>query len=100
MDYVILILVPVCILIFLVIHQDIIQFGERYNKTISQLLPSLASVSQAMKNAITLSCVVFFGGVIGRTFTEDDRWLWNALVFSAVPPIVQFIKRKRKRMSG
>ena len=73
MDYLILILLAACLLIMLVIHQDIIQFGEGYNRTMGQLLPRLASVGQPMKNALTLSCVIFFGGAIARTFTEDDR---------------------------
>ncbi len=100
MDYLILILLGACILIMLVIHQDIIQFSEGYNKAISQLLPRLASVGQPMKNALTLSCVVFFAGAITQTFTEDDRWLWNALVFSVIPPLVQFLRRKRTKSSG
>tara|TARA_B100001079_G_scaffold132871_1_gene113797 strand:+ start:319 stop:621 length:303 start_codon:yes stop_codon:yes gene_type:complete len=100
MDYLILILLAACLLIMLVIHQDIIQFGEGYNRAMGQLLPRLASVGQPMKNALTLSCVIFFGGAIARTFTEDDRWLWNALIFSVIPPLVQFLRRKRTKTSG
>ncbi len=100
MDYLILILLAACLLIMLVIHQDIIQFGEGYNRAMGQLLPRLASVGQPMKNALTLSCVIFFGGAIARTVTEDDRWLWNALIFSVIPPLVQFLRRKRTKTSG
>ena len=97
MDYLILVLLAACLLIMLVIHQDIIQFGESYSRVISQVLPRLASVSQPMKNALSLSCVVIFAGVIIRTYTGDDRWLWNALVFSVIPPLVQFLRRKKTK---
>ena len=97
MDYLILILLGACILIMLVIHQDIIQFGEIYSRAISQLLPRLASVSQPMKNALSLSCVIIFAGAIIRTYSGDDRWLWNALVFSVIPPLVQFLHRKKTK---
>mgnify|MGYP007088487605 FL=1 len=97
MDYLILVLLAACLLIMLVIHQDIVQFGESYSRVISQVLPRLASVSQPMKNALSLSCVVIFAGVIIRTYTGDDRWLWNALVFSGIPPLVQFLRRKKTK---
>ena len=70
MDYLILLLVAACVLILLIVHQEIIQFGEGYNKVISQLLPKLGSVNRSMKNAITLGCVVFFGGVISHAYTQ------------------------------
>ena len=97
MDYLILVLLAACLLIMLVIHQDIIQFGESYSRVISQVLPRLASVSQPMKNALSLSCVVIFAGAIIRTYTGDDRWLWNALVFSVIPPLVQFLRHKKTK---
>ena len=37
MDYLILVLLAACLLIMLVIHQDIVQFGESYSRVISQL---------------------------------------------------------------
>ena len=97
MDYLILLLVASCVLILLIIHQEIIQFGDGYNKIISQLLPKLGSVNRSMKNAITLGCVVFFGGVISHAYTQDDRWLWNGLVFAVVPPLVQLVRGRRKQ---
>ena len=98
MDYLILLLVAGCVLILLIVHQEIIQFGERYNKAI-QLLPKLGSVNRSMKNAITLGCVVFFGGVISHAYTQDDSWLWNGLMFAVVPPLVQFVRGRRKQPS-
>ena len=100
MDYIILLLVAACVLILLIVHQDIVQFGEGYNKAISQLFPRLGSVSRPMKNAITLGCVVFFVGVIGHTYTKDDSWLWNGLIFAALSPLVQFVRRRRKQPLG
>ena len=100
MDYLILLLVAGCVLILLIVHQEIIQFGERYNKVISQLLPKLGSVNRSMKNAITLGCVVFFGGVISHAYTQDDSWLWNGLMFAVVPPLVQLVRGKGKQPSG
>ena len=99
MDYLILLLVAGCVLILLIVHQEIIQFGERYNKAISQLLPKLGSVNRSMKNAITLGCVVFFGGVISHAYTQDDSWLWNGLMFAVVPPLVQFVRGRRQQPS-
>ena len=99
MDYLILLLVAGCVLILLIVHQEIIQFGERYNKAISQLLPKLGSVNRSMKNAITLGCVVFFGGVISHAYTQDDSWLWNGLVFAVVPPLVQLVRGRRQQPS-
>ena len=66
MDYLILLLVAGCVLILLIVHQEIIQFGEGYNKAISQLFPKLRSVNRSMKNAINIGCDVFFGGVISH----------------------------------
>jgi hypothetical protein len=100
MDYLILLLVTGCVLILLIVHQDIIQFGEGYNKAISQLFPKLRSVKKPMKNAITLGCVVLFCGVFGYTFTEDDSWMWNGLMFAVVPPLVQLVRGNRKQPSG
>ena len=100
MDYLILLLVAACVFILLIIHQQIIQFGEGYNKVISQLLPKLGSVNRSMKNAITLGCVVFFGGVISHAYTQDDSWLWNGLMFAVVPPLVQFVRGRRKQPSS
>jgi hypothetical protein len=99
MDYLILLLVAACVLILLIVQQEIIQFGEGYNKVISQLLPKLGSVNRSMKNAITLGCVVFFGGVISHAYTQDDSWLWNGLVFAVVPPLVQFVRGRRQQSS-
>ena len=99
MDYLILLLVAASVLILLIIHQEIIQFGEGYNKVISQLLPKLGSVNRSMKNAITLGCVVFFGGVISHAYTQDDSWLWNGLVFAVVPPLVQLVRGRRQQPS-
>ena len=99
MDYLILLLVAACVFILLIIHQQIIQFGEGYNKVISQLLPKLVSVNRSMKNAITLGCVVFFGGVISHAYTQDDSWLWNGLMFAVVPPLVQFVRGARQQPS-
>jgi len=99
MDYLILLLVAACVLILLIIHREIIQFGEGYNKVISQLLPKLGSVNRSMKNAITLGCVVFFGGVISHAYTQDDSWLWNGLVFAVVPPLVQLVRGRRQQPS-
>ena len=97
MDYLILLLVAGCVLILLIVHQDIVQFGKGYNKAISQLLPKLGSVNRPMKNAITLGCVVFFGGVISHAYTQDDSWLWNGLVFAILPPLVQLVRGRRKQ---
>ena len=97
MDYLILLLVAGCVLILLIVHQEIIQFGERYNKAISHLLPKLGSVNRSMKNAITLGCVVFFGGVISHAYTQDASWLWNGLMFAVVPPLIQFVRGRRKQ---
>ena len=99
MDYLILLLVAGCVLILLIVHQEIIQFGDGYNKIISQLLPKLGSVNRSMKNAITLGCVVFFGGVISHAYTQDDSWLWNGLVFAILPPLVQLVRGRRKQPS-
>ena len=96
MDYLILLLVAGCVLILLIVHQEIIQFGEGYNKAISQLFPKLGSVNRSMKNAITLGCVIFFGGVISHAYTQDDSWLWNGLVFAVVPPLVQLVRGRHK----
>ena len=97
MDYLILLLVAACVLILLIVHQEIIQFGDDYNKVISRLLPKLGSVNRSMKNAITLGCVVFFGGVISHAYTQDDSWLWNGLMFAVVPPLVQFVRGARQQ---
>ena len=99
MDYLILLLVAGCVLILLIVHQEIIQFGDGYNKIISQLLPKLGSVNRSMKNAITLGCVVFFGGVISHAYTQDDSWLWNGLGFAVVPPLVQLVRGRHKQSS-
>ena len=100
MDYLILLLVAACVFILLIIHQQIIQFGEGYNKVISQLLPKLGSVNRSMKNAISLGCVVFFGGVISHAYTQDDSWLWNGLMFAVAPPLIQFVRERRKQPSS
>ena len=97
MDYLILLLVAGCVLVLLIVHQEIIQFGDGYNKIISQLFPKLGSFNRPMKNAITLGCVVFFGGVISHAYTQDDSWLWNGLVFAVVPPLVQLVRGRRKQ---
>ena len=99
MDYLILLLVAGCVLILLIVHQEIIQFGEGYNKIISQLFPKLRSVNRSMKNAITLGCVVSFSGVISHAYTQDDSWLWNGLVFAVVPPLFQLVRGRRKQPS-
>ena len=100
MDYIILLLVAACVLILLIVHQDIIQFGESYNNTISQLFPKLGSATRSMKNAITLGCVIFFGSVISHAYTKDDSWLWNGLIFAIMPPLIQLFRGKRNRQSG
>ena len=100
MDYLILLLVAGSVLILLIVHQDIIQLGGGYNKAISQLFPKLGSVNRSMKNAISLGCVVFFGGVISHAYTQDDSWLWNGLMFAVVPPLVQFVRGRRKQPSS
>ena len=99
MDYLILLLVAGCVLILLIVHQDIVQFGEGYNKAIGHLFPKLGSVNRPMKNAISLGCVVFFGGVISHAYTQDDSWLWNGLVFAVVPPLFQLVRGRRKQPS-
>ena len=99
MDYLILLLVAGCVVILLIVHQEIIQFGAGYNKIISRLLPKLRSVNRSMKNAITLGCVIVFGGVISHAYTQDDSWLWNGLVFAVVPPLFQLARGRRKQPS-
>jgi hypothetical protein len=100
MDYIILLLVVVCVLVLLIVHQDIIRFGEGYNNIISRLFPQLGSVNRSMKNAATLSCAVFFGGVITHAYTNDDSWVWNGLMFAIVPPLIQLFRGKWKQSSS
>ena len=100
MDYIILLLVVVCVLVLLIVHQDIIRFGEGYNNIIGRLFPQLGSVNRSMKNAVTLGCAVVFGGVITHAYTNDESWLWNSLVFAIVPPLIQLFRGKRKQSSS
>ena len=97
MDYLILVLLFVAVVLMLVIHQDIITLGDTYNNLLRKLSPGLAEISQPMKGAITFSCLIFFAGIIGLMFTNDNRWLWNALGFALVPPLIQFVKSKLKK---
>ncbi len=100
MDYIILLLVGIGVLVLLIVHQDIIQFGEGYNKIISRLCPQLGSVNRSMKNAVTLGCAVFFGGVIAHAYTSDNSWVWNGLMFAIVPPLIQLFRGKWKKSSS
>ena len=100
MDYIILLLVGIGVLVILIVHQDIIQFGEGYSKIISRLYPQLGSVNRSMKNAVTLGCAVFFGGVMAHAYTSDDSWVWNGLVFAIVPPLIQLFRGKWKKSSS
>ena len=53
-----------------------------------------------LKNAATLGCTVFFGGVIAHAYTSDDSWVWNGLMFAIVPPLIQLFRGKSKKSSS
>ena len=54
MDYIILLLVAACVLILLIVHQDIVQFGKGYNNPI---IPIPKTATPMIRTTLPTPCI-------------------------------------------
>ena len=93
MDYLILVLVLLSFSLLLVLHPDIIRWGNKYHQYIYRILPRLRQVDSPMKNALTPSCLILFAGIIAHIYLTEDRWLLNGMGLALIPPLIQWGKK-------
>ncbi|MBO67156.1 MAG: hypothetical protein CL398_02490 [Acidiferrobacteraceae bacterium] len=97
MDYLILILLFLSFMLLIAIHSDFIPWFNDYRRLISHIFPQLLHINSPTKTALTLSCLIIFVGILGRTYTTNDSWIVNAIMFSLIPPLIRWTKWRMAR---